>query len=197
MALTAAAAMVAVSPRPVHAEPPPETTRLTLPRLPADHACLAPQWIAEELLRAEGFTDIQYRTTVDSIGDLAAGKIDFAGVDVMSLLLTMDAGQPIVAISGLHAGCFELFATSRVRSLLDLKGGTVAVGWAGGRALVTAMGTYIGFDPRRESKLVTPPSKEAIQLLADGKIDGLLGFPPEPQELRAREDRPCGGEPHR
>ena len=187
MALTAAAAILGVSPKSADAEPPPETTKLTLPRYPVDHACLAPQWVAEELLRAEGFIDIQYRTTVDGIGDLAAGKLDFKGVDVMSLLLSVDAGQPLVAISGLHAGCFELFATSRVRSLLDLKGGTVAVGWAGGRALVTAMGTYIGFDPRRDAKLITPPSKEAIQLFADGQIDGLLGFPPEPQELRTRK----------
>ena len=187
MALTAAAAILGVSPKPADAEPPPETTRLSLPKFPYDHACLAPQWIADELLRAEGFTDIQYRTTTDSIGDLAAGKLDFGGADVMSLLLSLDAGQPLVAIGGIHAGCFELFATDRVRSLLDLKNGTVAVGWSGGLALVTAMATYIGFDPRRDAKLVQPPSKEAIQLLADGKIDGLLGFPPDPQELRTRK----------
>ena len=30
------------------------------------------------------------------------------------------------------------------------------------------------------------PSAEAMQLLADGKIDAYLGFPPEPQELRAK-----------
>ena len=29
-------------------------------RFPYDHACLAPQWVAEELLRAEGFMDFQY-----------------------------------------------------------------------------------------------------------------------------------------
>jgi NitT/TauT family transport system substrate-binding protein len=40
------------------AEPPPETTRLRLPNTGA--VCLAPQYAAEELLRAEGFTDVQY-----------------------------------------------------------------------------------------------------------------------------------------
>ncbi len=187
MALTAAAAILGVSAKPADAEPPLETTRLTLGRYPYDHACLAPQWVAEDLLRAEGFTDIQYRTTADALGELALGKLDFGGADVMSLLLSLDAGQPLVAIAGIHAGCFELFATHRVRSLLDLKNGTVAVGWAGGAALVTAMATYVGFDPRRDAKLIQPPSKEAIQLLADGKIDGLLGFPPDPQELRTRK----------
>ena len=187
MALTAAATILGVSPKLTDAEPPPETTRLTLPQYPYDHACLAPQWVAEELLRAEGFTDIQYRTTHDGIGAVAAGQVDFAGADAMSLLLALDAGKPLVAIGGIHVGCFELFGTNRVRSLLDLKNGTVAVGWAGGAALVTAMATYVGFDPRREAKLIQPPPKEAIQLLADGKIDGLLGFPPDPQELRARK----------
>jgi NitT/TauT family transport system substrate-binding protein len=200
MALTAAAAILGVSAKPADAEPPPEITRLRLARYPFDHACLAPQWVAEDLLRAEGFTDIQYTTTVDSRGDLAAGKLDFAGTDVMSLLLSLDAGQPLVAIGGIHAGCFELFGTSRVRRLLDLKNATIAVGFAGGRALVTAMATYVGLDPRRDAKFVQPPSNEAMQLLAQEKIDALLGFPPEPQELRRRnighvvvstsEDRP-------
>ncbi len=190
MALTAGAAILGLSAKPADAEPPPETTRLTLPKFPFDHACLAPQWIADELLRAEGFTDIQYRpvrTTTDYIDDLAAGKLDFGGLDAMSLLLSLDAGKRFVAIAGIHVGCFELFGTSQVRSLLDLKNRTVAVGWQGGVALVTAMATYVGFDPRRDSKLVQPPNQEAIRLLADGKIDGLLGFPPDPQELRTRK----------
>lgn len=187
MALTAAAAILGVSAQPAGAEPPPETTRLMLARYPYDHACLAPEWMAEDLLRAEGFTDIQYRTTADGVGALAAGKIDFGSADAMSLLLALDSGQPLVAVGGIHAGCFELFATHRVHSLLDLKNRTVAVGWAGGLALVTAMATYVGFDPRRDSKLIQPPPTEAIQLLADEKIDGLLGFPPDPQELRARK----------
>ena len=200
MALTAAAAILGLSPKAADAEPPPETTRLRLPRFTFDHACLAPQWVAEELLRAEGFTDIQYTTTVDNLGDLVAGKLDFAGADVMSLLLSLDAGQPLVVLTGLHAGCFELFGTSRVHRLLDLKNGTVGVGFAGGQALVTVMATYVGLDPRRDARFVSLPSEERFQLLANGKIDALLAFPPEPQELRTRnighvvvsttEDRP-------
>ena len=31
------------------------------------------------------------------------------------------------------------------------------------------------------------PGPESIQLLADGHVDGFIGFPPEPQELRARK----------
>jgi NitT/TauT family transport system substrate-binding protein len=31
-----------------------------------------------------------------------------------------------------------------------------------------------------------PPSGDALELFAEGKTDAFLGFPPEPQELRAR-----------
>ena len=189
MTLTAAAAVLGVSPRPADAEPPPETTRLRLSRFPYDHACLAPQWVAEELLRAEGFTDFQYTDDrKPHQDDLAAGKLDFSGSEIIGTLLSLDAGVPLVVIGGIHAGCFELFGTPRVRSVLDLKNGTIAVGPSiVGGALVTAMATYVGFDPRRNARLVQPPSQEAMQLLADERIDAMLAFPPEPQELRARK----------
>ena len=44
--------------RAVAAEPPPETTRIRISKVPS--ACLAPQYVAEELLRAEGFGQIEY-----------------------------------------------------------------------------------------------------------------------------------------
>jgi NitT/TauT family transport system substrate-binding protein len=40
------------------AEPPPETTRIRLNKIRS--ICLAPAYVAEALLRAEGFTDVQY-----------------------------------------------------------------------------------------------------------------------------------------
>jgi len=43
----------------IAAEPPPETTRLTILDLPRG-ICPAPQYVAEELLRSEGFTELQY-----------------------------------------------------------------------------------------------------------------------------------------
>jgi NitT/TauT family transport system substrate-binding protein len=49
------------------------------------------------------------------------------------------------------------------------------------------MATQVGLDPRRDINWVTHPADKAKQLLADGKIDGFLGFPPDPQELRAKK----------
>lgn len=42
----------------IAAGPPLETKRIRLYKYPG--ICLAPQYVAEDLLRAEGFTDVQY-----------------------------------------------------------------------------------------------------------------------------------------
>jgi NitT/TauT family transport system substrate-binding protein len=42
----------------------------------------------------------------------------------------------------------------------------------------------VGLDPRKEINWVSHPATEAKALLAEGKIDAYLGFPPDPQELR-------------
>ena len=60
-------------------EGPPETTTLRLRRDPS--ICVAPWYIAEDLLRAEGFTDIQYvpvRSGAAYSQMIARGELDFA-----------------------------------------------------------------------------------------------------------------------
>jgi NitT/TauT family transport system substrate-binding protein len=58
-ALSAAGAVSALGTRAALAdEGPPETSTLRLPHDPA--VCLAPLYIAGDLLRAEGFTDVRY-----------------------------------------------------------------------------------------------------------------------------------------
>ena len=58
LTLAGTAGLLGVRPATATAEPPPETTRVRFV-LPGG-TCQAPKWIAEELLRAEGFTDVQY-----------------------------------------------------------------------------------------------------------------------------------------
>ena len=53
------------------------------------------------------------------------------------------------------------------------------------------MAGYVGLDPDKDINWVTSASVKPIELFVDGKIDAFLGFPPEPQELRARQIRPC------
>jgi NitT/TauT family transport system substrate-binding protein len=173
----------------VAAEPPPETTTLRLTSTPA--ICLAPQYVAAELLRGEGFTDVQYVKATGGGGTtraLASGEAHISTAFSGPLLIRADAGDPIVLLAGVHVGCFELFGTDRVRAIRDLKGKTVAVSelGSGHHVFIASMAAYVGLDPRKDINWVMHPPAEAKRLLAAGKIDAYLGFPPDPQELRAR-----------
>jgi NitT/TauT family transport system substrate-binding protein len=56
--LAGTAGLLGLHPGLVAAEPPPETTRIRLVQTPS--MCQAPQYVAEELLRSEGFTEVVY-----------------------------------------------------------------------------------------------------------------------------------------
>ena len=150
--------------------------------------------MAEELLRGEGFTDVPYVKEVEALGTakpLASGEADLAVVSAGSLIVRLDEEAPILILAGGHVGCFELFGAERVRTVHDLKGKTVAVPALGSthHVFIASVAAYVGLDPRRDIHWVTYPSAEAMQLLAEGKIDAFAGFPPEPQELRAKQIR--------
>jgi NitT/TauT family transport system substrate-binding protein len=167
------------------AEPPPETTRIRLSRYPFDVACVAPMWVAEELLRAEGFTTVEYVPITGDSDLLAKGKIDVMFYDAPGLILSVDEGQPLVGLGGMHGGCYELFGGTSVRSVVELRGRTIAVSTPGRHAFVAAMASYVGLDPQKDMKIVL--TSDAKQQFVEGKVDAVLGFPPEPQEFRARK----------
>ena len=168
------------------AEPPPEVTRIRIAKVPA--ICLAPLYVAEDLLRAEGFTDVQYvEMELPQIApSVASGSVDLSAETVTDLIMELDGGGPIVIVAGLHVGCYELMGSDRVRRIPDLAGKTVAVADRGRRAFIASMAVQVGLDPARDIRWVEKSGEEAMQLLADGKIDAYLGFPPEPQAMRAR-----------
>ena len=169
-------------------EAPPETTTIRLAKIPG--ICVAPQYVAEELLRTEGFTTVQYvEMPVNVYPGFAAGSIDISMAFIAPFIISIDAGLPLVLLGGVHAGCFELFGTERVKSIRDLKGKTVAVPELGTphHVFVAAMASYVGIDPKRDINFVIYPAAESMQLLADGKVDALMGFPPVPQELREKK----------
>ena len=90
---------------------PLETTTIRLVHAPS--ICTAPQYIAEEFLRLDGFTDVQYLPLGTRNGPyaLADGRGDIAMWDAPGLIPHLDAGKPIVLLAGVHAGCYELFGT--------------------------------------------------------------------------------------
>ncbi|HEV8640681.1 MAG TPA: ABC transporter substrate-binding protein [Methylomirabilota bacterium] len=190
LALAGTAGLHGLRPEPVAAEPPPETARLRLIKIPS--VCQAPQYVAGELLQAEGFTDVQYVQKAGALGiteALASGEADINNHFVAPSIIRVEAGDPIVILGGLHIGCFELFGTDRVRTIRDLKGKTVAVLEIGSaqHVFLSTMAAHVGLDPRRDINWVTHRPAESMRLFAEGKVDAFLGFPPEPQELRARK----------
>lgn len=184
-----AAAGILGSPGALADEGPPETTTVRLIKIPG--ICIAPQYVVEELLRADGFTEILYvlseagRIQAELIG---SGEADFSLNFTAPLISAMDAGGPIKVLAGVHPGCFELFANERIRSVLDLKGRSVGVQGLGTspHLFLATIATYVGLDPANDIDWVLSPSVRPMELFAQGKIDAFLGFPPEPQELRDR-----------
>ncbi len=177
-------------PRSAAAEPPPETKKIRLVKVPA--ICLAPEYLAEELLRLEGFSEVEY-VSVEQTGDpdlLWTNRADISPHAPPHLLPSLDAGKPIVALAGLHGGCYELFANERVRAIRDLKGKRVAVSTMEGLEYyyVAAMVAYVGMDPRKDVIWVDAKSFDGMmQSFVDGKVDAFLAFPPQPQDLRAKK----------
>jgi NitT/TauT family transport system substrate-binding protein len=153
--------------------------------------CIAPQSLAKELLRAEGFADVRYLEGEWGLGHaqmIARGELDFGLTFAAPLVIAIDAGEPLTVIAGAHVGCFELLANHAVRRIADLKGRSVAVPAMGSsqHVFLASMATYVGLDPNEDINWITSPSVKPKQLFAEGKIDAFLGFPPEPQEMRAR-----------
>jgi NitT/TauT family transport system substrate-binding protein len=170
-------------------EAPPETTTIRLAK--RSSICIAPQYIAEDLLRAEGFTDIQYivRSPAVLSEAIGRGEVDFSLHYSAPSIVAIDAGEPITFVAGVHIGCLELLAHQGIRTIRDLKGKKVGLeAWGlAPHVFVTSMAAYVGLDPVKDINWVLSPSVNPMELFAEGKIDAFLGTPPEPQELRARK----------
>jgi NitT/TauT family transport system substrate-binding protein len=170
-------------------EAAPETTTIRLAKTPG--ICIAPQYIAEELLRMEGFSEVRYVDVSLDLNHRAVGSdsIDLGIGFIAQYIIELDLATPIVLLSGVHIGCFELFGTRRVNSIRDLKGKTVSVPALGSahHSFIASMAAYVGVDPKREINFVVHPVGESARLIAEEKVDALMGFPPVPQELRQKK----------
>jgi len=167
-----------------------ETTTVRLLHKPT--ICGAPQYVAEELLRAEGFTDISYTKIASSaeVNDaIIQGRADFDAHFAPQWVSAIDGGGPISVLGGVHVGCFELFGNERVRRITDLKGKIVGVTGLGSsdHMFVSVMAANIGLDPVNDIRWIASQSPTPADLFADGKIDACLALPPVAQDLRARQ----------
>jgi NitT/TauT family transport system substrate-binding protein len=145
------------------------------------------------LLRAEGFTDVQYvKGKGAKHGEklMRSGQLDISLGFTGRKILRADAGDPAVFLSGLHAGCFALLGSDRVRSFRDLKGKTVWAGpfkGAGPHLFFSSIMAYVGLDPRKDINYAWVSKAEAMRLFTQGEIDAFMSFAPDPEELREKK----------
>lgn len=176
------------------------STALEIRRIRLVHApamCLAPQYLCEAFLRNEGFDEVEFvpatagRAQYSPIwvpNMLAEGLADLSMGAAPGIVDVISRNGPVTVIGGIHAGCYELFAHGAVRRLADLKHRSIAVSeYTDGRLFVSSMLAYVGIDPNRDVHWArTKTDDEAMALFETGRADAFLGFPPQPQQLRAR-----------
>ena len=164
-----------------------ETTTI---RLAQTVLCIAPQYVAEEALKSEGFTDVQYvkMSTGLIVKSLVSGEIDMSMHFSAPSIIEIDVGKPITFLAGVHVGCWKLFGSDQIQTIADLKGKAVAITELGGsdHVFLSTIAASIGLDPNKDINWTTHPVEESEQLFADGKIDAFLAFPPLAQELQAK-----------
>jgi len=165
-----------------------ETTRIRLSQIAG--VCIAPQYVAADLLKAEGFTDVEYVQfeATNPYPAFAAGDVDISMAFAAPFIVQLDKGDPVVLLGGVHVGCFEVFGTGSVHAIRDLKGKWVGIPGLGSPhyLFLSSMAAYVGLDPRIDIEWITHDPTQSAQTLTDGKVDALIGFPPVPQELRAK-----------
>src|SRR5438874_8789279 len=157
-AIAGGAATLVRPPRALAAEGPLETTSVRFMRTPS--LCHAPQFVVEDLLWQEGFTDIKYvsgASSADINEAIVSGKVDFNLHFAPQWASIIDGGGAVTVLAGVHVGCFELFGKAGIRSIADLKGKAVGVAALGSsdHLFVSVMAAHIGLDPANDIHWVT------------------------------------------
>ena len=150
--------------------------------------------MAEELLKSEGFTDVQYVDVADTdiYPAFASSTVDISMAFVAPFIVQIDRKVPIVLLGGIHVGCFELFGTSASAAIRDLKGKTVAVPALGSphHTFVASMAAHVGLDPNKDINFVTHPVSESARLLDRGEDRCLARLSARTAGTAGQEDRP-------
>jgi NitT/TauT family transport system substrate-binding protein len=141
----------------------------------------------------EGFTDVEYipvpaDQTLTTL--VSSGAVDLSVFGPTSAVAALDKGWPLVMVSGVHVGCWELFGNERVASVRDLRGKRIAVIAMGAvdHLWIASILAYVGINPIKEVEWITTRKlSESMRMFLEGNADAFLGFPPQPQEMRLRK----------
>src|SRR5215813_2770621 len=186
-ALAGAAGLSAYDMRFAAAEPPPETTKVRIHVAPV--TCIAPEIVAQELLYAEGFTEVQFvnfpkETQLWPPESFLAGETDIGFSFSPTDIRFIDAGAPVVILAAAHNGCVELVARNGIRSTRDLKGKTVNAPVIDSKLFISMFAAYVGLDAEKDINWAVYPGKDWLKLFAEGKIDAFMCGPPLSAEAR-------------
>ena len=192
LTLVGTAGFLSLHVEPVAAEPPPETTRLTIVQRPG--VCFAPQYVAEPLLRAEGFSDVTYvkkTTTIENYEALASGHAHLGFGYAAALITRIDGGDPVVFVAGGHVGCQQIVGNERIQAIRDLRGKRIAIAGLGApdHIQLSSILAYLGIDPRTDIEWVAHggTDAESMRLFVEGAVDVCQLGPPLTQERRAKD----------
>jgi NitT/TauT family transport system substrate-binding protein len=186
----AGAAALTGARRSVAEEAPAETTSLRLGKIFPGYSCLAPLDILDDLLREEGFIDIQHLDGIPASTpeNVARGEWDFHQDFASTTTFYFDTGVPTVMLAGVHPACLELRARESIRSVLELKGKKVwGPGiWDSSHTMLPLIAASVGLDPAKDLNWVVDPTRDPKDLFDAGEIDAFMTLPPWAQELRAQ-----------
>src|SRR5688572_15940614 len=112
---------------PAAAQSQPETTKIRFVG-GGTPICLTPQYMAEGILKAEGFTEVEYtKTGKPPLKTIASGEADFCMEFAGVVATHIDMGDAVTALAGVHIGCLELVVGDQIRAVRDIKGKRIAV----------------------------------------------------------------------
>ena len=157
--------------------PPPETTSV---RIANPAACDAGLWLAKDFLQKEGITDVTFVTTPFVSRDwITKGLADFALSHPEFAVGNIDAGLPLVVLTGLHSGCLEVWVGEGITNIRDLRGKRISV-----RAkdisdqfytFFAALLGYVGIDPHKDVQFVESADVAGMTTaFLEGRADALL-----------------------
>ena len=153
--------------------------------------CVAPQYIAEPLLQAEGFNDVRFVGLTATTGAPAAQAVGSGNADFTDLPRRWPSRSMAARRSPAGRRACRLLRVVRARrdpqhyrsegqecrrARFRLEPDCSSLRWR----------PMSGSTRARTSTGSSDPAVKPTELCANGKIDAFVGFPPEPQELRVR-----------